>query len=122
VAESARIVFIIRADDEGLDLIAGDIKDLVESHYAVNVAYTTTADLREFGTIGDEPVVGPVRFQGGVIFLHGYGCTHCGNGFWTEHDDKRRLSPGALHPCPHCAAESVVPDGVRSTRTSTEGG
>jgi DNA-directed RNA polymerase subunit RPC12/RpoP len=65
------------------------------------------ADLREFGDLAGHNVVGPVRFQGGVILLRGYGCRNCGNAFWVEDDDKRRLPPGA-HSCPHCGVKSVV--------------
>ena len=61
---------------------------------------------REFGDLsGAEPQ--PIRLQGGVVILRPYSCTYCGNAFWTESDDKRRLPPG-LHHCPHCGRQSEV--------------
>ncbi len=65
--------------------------------------------LPEFGDLGGQPVVGPVHFQGGVIFLRGYGCTRCGNAHWTEDDTTRRHMPGDTITCPHCDKPSVVP-------------
>lgn len=59
----------------------------------------------QFTNLGE---VGPVRFQGGVIFLQGNGCPGCGNGFWTEADDKRRLPTGDVHHCPHCGEQREV--------------
>jgi DNA-directed RNA polymerase subunit RPC12/RpoP len=50
-----------------------------------------------------------VSFQGGTIILRGYGCSRCGNGFWTEDDKVRRL-PAGEHPCPHCGQLSYVGD------------
>lgn len=64
--------------------------------------------LRDFGDLGGEPSIGPVRFQGGIIFLRGYGCSHCGNAHWTEDDPKRRHAPGSLINCPHCGEPSRV--------------
>ena len=61
---------------------------------------------REFGDLsGAAPQL--VRLQGGVVILRPYGCTYCGQAFWTEDDPVRRLPPG-LHPCPHCGRESLV--------------
>jgi DNA-directed RNA polymerase subunit RPC12/RpoP len=58
------------------------------------------ATIGDFADLGQ---VGPVRFQGGVIFLQGYGCPGCGNGFWTEADSKRRLDAARdACRCPHC--------------------
>lgn len=61
-------------------------------------------DLGAFtGGFTDLGQVGPVRFQGGVIFLQGYGCPSCGNGFWTEADSERRLDRRRdACRCPHC--------------------
>lgn len=82
-----------------------------------------TGQPAQFGDLHGEPVVGPVRFHGGIIFLRGYGCHHCGQAFWCEDDDVRRLEPGTARACPHCGAPSVVPptrkgspadDGARS--------
>lgn len=55
--------------------------------------------MSEFTNLGE---VGPVHFQGGIIFLQGHGCPGCGNGFWTEADRKRRLLVGEETCCPHC--------------------
>lgn len=61
-------------------------------------------------TFSDLGVIGPVHFQGGMIFLRGHGCRNCGHGFWTEGDPARILPPGE-HPCPHCGQLSEVPSG-----------
>jgi predicted Zn-ribbon and HTH transcriptional regulator len=59
-----------------------------------------------FGDLsGAEPQ--PVQLQGGIVILRPYGCTRCGNAFWTEDDPVRRLPPGR-HPCPYCHEESRV--------------
>lgn len=63
------------------------------------------SDQPKFSDLGE---VGPVHFQGGVIFLQGNGCPGCGNGFWTEADRKRRLDTGSVHPCPHCGERREV--------------
>lgn len=65
------------------------------------------ASTREYGDLAGHPV--HFHSQGGIIFLHGYGCRNCGNAFWTEDDDKRRLTPGTEAPCPHCGKRSKVP-------------
>lgn len=78
---------------------------VVENKLAENKA---NSPAHEFGNLGGHTSIGPVGFQGGWIFLHGYGCRNCGNAFWTEDDDKRRLPPGPA-PCPHCGIESEVP-------------
>jgi hypothetical protein len=67
-------------------------------------------EVRLFGDLGGEPVVGPVRFQGGIIYLRGYGCHGCGNAHWVEDDDKRRHAAGNLVACPHCGEISRVPE------------
>ena len=64
------------------------------------------AGLYGFGNLGGDNLK-MVEFQGGVIQLRGYGCHNCGNAFWTEDDDKRRL-PEGVHPCPHCNNLSEV--------------
>jgi hypothetical protein len=74
-----------------------------------------------FWTLGESPFgaaaaprftnlgeVGPVRFQDGFIYLQGNGCPGCGNGFWTEADEKRRLDTGSVHHCPHCGEQREV--------------
>jgi DNA-directed RNA polymerase subunit RPC12/RpoP len=62
--------------------------------------------LREFGATIDVPA----PWQGGTIFLHYYGCRNCGNAFWTEGDNKRRLTPGTVASCPHCGKPSRIPE------------
>jgi ribosomal protein S27AE len=62
-------------------------------------------------TFGNLGTIG-ANFQGGFIVLQGYGCGRCGNGFWTEADDARRLPGGSLHPCPHCGEPSLIDDAV----------
>ncbi len=59
----------------------------------------------EFGDLGGTP---PIPFQDGWIYLVGFGCKNCGNGFWTEDDEKRRLTPGTTAACPHCGTRSKV--------------
>ena len=58
-------------------------------------------EFTDLGTIG-------AHFQGGFIVLQGNGCPGCGNGFWTEADDNRRLPRGAMHHCPHCGERREV--------------
>ena len=60
--------------------------------------------------------VGPVRFQGGIIFLQGHGCPGCGHGFWTEADRDRRLQAGSVHPCPHCGGQRAIADRAEARR------
>jgi hypothetical protein len=55
----------------------------------------------------DDGSAQPVRFQGGVVILQPLGCGYCGNGFWVEHEDLRRLE--GAHPCPFCSALSEGP-------------
>ncbi len=64
-----------------------------------------TAALGCFSDLGE---IGPVVFQGGVIFLQGNGCPGCGNGFWTEADRGRRLTTGDVHHCPHCGERRAI--------------
>jgi hypothetical protein len=66
------------------------------------------ADATTFSDLGQ---VGPVRFQGGIIWLEGHGCRRCGHGFWTEADRDRRLEAGSSHPCPHCGEVSTTTAG-----------
>lgn len=62
----------------------------------------------EFNHLG---VTGPVAFEGGVIFLEGYGCNHCGYGFWIElvEGERNPIKAHTSHPCPHCSVISMIP-------------
>lgn len=61
---------------------------------------------KQFGDLGGAAPQ-PVRLQGGTVILSPVGCHNCGQAFWTESDNKRRLPPG-LHPCPFCGVESEI--------------
>lgn len=79
------------------------------AHIRAERAEAELAALRESrGQFTDLGVVGPVSFQGGIIVLQGNGCRGCGNGFWTEADNTRRLATGAVHHCPHCGQRREV--------------
>lgn len=87
--------FLDRRSEKGID-----DRSLEAAH-----AYLSGVD-REYGDLG---FTGPVSFQGGVIFLQGYGCRACGHGHWVESDSKRNLTQGELYACAHCGEYSRVP-------------
>lgn len=73
---------------------------------ALKAVADTVPSIEDYFT--DLGPVGPVGFHGGVIVLQGNGCPGCGNGFWTEGDDARRLKTGTPHHCPHCGERRWV--------------
>lgn len=91
----------------------GDVEALVDGRATVRVKglpwpfdETLLEVVPAFSGLGPAT---PMQFQGGVIFVKGYGCKACGLGFWTEDDPTRRLQPGA-HTCPHCGALGKIPE------------
>jgi hypothetical protein len=95
-----------RERDIGWEYVQRRLDEIGANVFEFEEARATLAKVdREFGKLGSSPT----SFQGGFIVLVGFGCRNCGNGFWTEGDDKRILSPGSVHPCPHCGDYSKVP-------------
>lgn len=65
-----------------------------------------TVPVRDFTRLG----TAMANFQGGGVLFRGYGCSQCGQAFWTESGPHRELDPGRVVPCPHCSLKSTVPD------------
>lgn len=86
----------------------GWVKRAQAAHLRAERAEAELAALRESRGEFTDLGTAPVRFQGGIIVLQGNGCPGCGNGFWTEADNTRRLATGAVHHCPHCGQRREV--------------
>jgi hypothetical protein len=102
IADVARSLLSVLTPDERTAVVARVIADYHTPKVAVGNAEAPAGDFTNLG------VFGPLPFQGGYVTLQGNGCPGCGNGFWTEGDDKRRLPTGGVHHCPHCGQSRAV--------------